>query len=107
MPRKLLFPLVVLLAAAAVAGLLALNRTVNLGQPANASSGSDPAISFTLKQRLKRLDRFESSLRKQLADAKAPAAPAPQTIFRRAPSPVSQSAASHGEHEYEGEGRDD
>lgn len=102
MPRKHLFPLVVLLAGAAAAGLLALSRTVDLGQPAKASTGSDPAISFRLKQ----LDRFEGSLRKQLAEAKAPAAAAPQTVYRRASSTVAQPTASHDdEHEYEG--RDD
>ena len=38
MHRKHLFPLVVLLAAAVVAGLLALTRTVALGQPTTAST---------------------------------------------------------------------
>lgn len=104
MHRKHLFPLVVLLAAAVVAGLLALTRTVDLGQPATASTGSDPAIAF----RLKELDRFEVSLRKQLAEAKAPAAAAPKTIYRRAASPASRASASGGyEHENEDEGRDD
>jgi hypothetical protein len=108
MHRKHLFPLVVLLAAAVVAGLLALTRTVDLGQPATASTGSDPAIAF----RLNELDRFEGSLRQQLAEAKAPAAVAPKTIYRRAASPTSQASASFGdenenEHENEDEGRDD
>jgi ribosomal protein L12E/L44/L45/RPP1/RPP2 len=106
MHRKHLFPLVVLLAAAAVAGLLALTRTVDLGQPATASTGSDPAIAF----RLKELDRFELSLREQLAKAKTPAAVAPKTIYRRAAAPASQ-AARFSEHkdedEHEDEGRDD
>ena len=62
MPRKHLFPIVVLLAAALVAGLLAVSRTVALGRPANAATASDPAIAF----RLKKLDRFEQSLRRQL-----------------------------------------
>jgi hypothetical protein len=102
MHRKHLFPLVVLLAAAVVAGLLALTRTVDLGQPATASTGSDPAIAF----RLKELDRFELSLRQQLAKAEAPAAAAPKTIYRRAAAPASQAAGS-SEHEHEDEGRDD
>jgi hypothetical protein len=106
MHRKHLFPLVVLLAAAVVAGLLALTRTVDLGQPATASTGSDPAIAF----RLKELDRFELSLRQQLAKAKAktPAAVAPETIYRRAAAPSSRAAGfSEHEDEREDEGRDD
>ncbi len=67
MSRKHLFPIVVLLAAALVAGLLAVSRTVALGRPANAATASDPAIAF----RLKKLDRFEQSLRRQLAHATA------------------------------------
>ena len=68
MPRKHLFPIVVLLAAALVAGLLAVSRTVALGRPANAATASDPAIAF----RLKKLDRFEQSLRQQLAQHSHP-----------------------------------
>ena len=102
MHRKHLFLLVVLLGAAVVAGLLALTRTVDLGQPATASTGSDPAIAF----RLKELDRFELSLRQQLAKAEAPAAAAPKTIYRRAAAPASRAAES-SEHEHEDEGRDD
>jgi hypothetical protein len=102
MHRKHLFLLVVLLGAAVVAGLLALTRTVDLGQPATASTGSDPAIAF----RLKELDRFELSLRQQLAKAEAPAAAAPKTIYRRAAAPASRAAGS-SEHEHEDEGRDD
>jgi hypothetical protein len=104
MHRKHLFPLVVLLAAAVVAGLLALTRTVDLGQPATASTGSDPAIAF----RLKELDRFELSLRQQLAKTKTPAAIAPKTVYRRAAAPASQAAGfSEHEDEHEDEGRDD
>ena len=102
MHRKHLFPLVVLLAAAVVAGLLALTRTVALGQPPTASTGSDPAIAF----RLKELDRFELSLRQQLAKAKTPAAAAPKTVYRRAAAPLSR-ATGFSEHEDEDEGRDD
>ena len=104
MHRKHLFPLVVLLAAAVVAGLLALTNTVDLGQPATASTGSDPAIAF----RLKELDRFELSLRQQLAKAKTPAAAAaPKTVYRRAAAPASQAGHSEHEDEHEDEGRDD
>ena len=104
MHRKHLFPLVVLLAAAVVAGLLALTRTVDLGQPATASTGSDPAIAF----RLKELDRFELSLRQQLAKAKTPAAAAPKTVYRRAAAPASQAGRfTEHEDEHDDEGRDD
>ena len=104
MHRKHLFPLVVLLAAAVVAGLLALTRTVDLGQPATASTGSDPAIAF----RLKELDRFELSLRQQLAKTEAPTAAAPKTIYRRAAAPSSRAAGfSEHEDEREDERRDD
>ena len=75
MPRKHLFPLVVLLAAASVAGLLALGRAVDLGRPAGASTGRQPAIAF----RLARLDKAEKSLRTQLADLRKTPAPGPRT----------------------------
>ena len=91
MPRKHLFPLVVLLAAAAVAGLLALTRTTKLGQPAQASSRSDAAIAG----RLRELDRFEQSLRKQLAAAET-ASPGPKTVYRRAAAPAVQASDSGG-----------
>jgi len=104
MHRKHLFPLVVLLAAAVVAGLFALTRTVALGQPATASTGSDPAIAF----RLKELDRLELSLRQQLAKAKTPAVAAPRTVYRRATAPASQASRfTEHEDEHEDEGRDD
>ncbi|HEU5009457.1 MAG TPA: hypothetical protein VFT33_02040 [Gaiellaceae bacterium] len=102
MSRKHLFPIVVMLAAAIVAGLLAVSRTVALGHPANAATASDPAIAF----RLKKLDRFEQSLRQRLAEAPAPRAATVTTVYRHAPS-VS-AVASHGnEGDHEQDGRDD
>ena len=99
MARKHLFPLVVILAAAVFAGLLAVSHTRALSTPA-AATNSDPAIAF----RLHKLDRFERTLRKQLAHA--PARSAPTTIYRTAS--VSASAAPHSiETEHEGGGRDD
>jgi len=83
MPRRHLFAVVVLLGAAAVAGLLAVTRTVALGSPEPASSKQDAAISF----RLQRLDRLEASLRKELASQGA-ATPAPATVYRRATAPA-------------------
>jgi hypothetical protein len=99
MSRKHLFPIVVMLAAAFVAGLLAVSRTVAVGRPANAATASDPAIAF----RLKKLDRFEQSLRKQLA---ATPKSRPTTVYRHAPSVTP--ASSHGDDgHHEGGDRDD
>ena len=99
MSRKHLFPIVVMLAAAFVAGLLAISRTVAVGQPANAATASDPAIAF----RLKKLDRFEQSLHRQLART-------PQTqestVYRSAPSVIPASTQGDEDH-FEGEDRDD
>ena len=81
MSRKHVFPIVVMLAAAFVAGLLAVSRTVALGRPASAATASDPAIAF----RLKKLDRFEQSLRQQLAHA-TPKTRDVTTVYRHAPS---------------------
>lgn len=96
MPRKHLFPLVVILAAAVVAGLVAFTRTAELGQPAAASTGTDAAVA----RRLQELDRFEQSLREQLAAA-GPAAPAPTTVYRRAAAPTVQAAGEHEDDEHE------
>jgi hypothetical protein len=101
MPRKHLFPLVVLLAAAAVAGMLALTRTVDLGQAASQSSTSDAAIAY----RLDELDRLEASLREQLAGGPASSAQ-PQTVYRRAAAP-SPSAASVREQDDDHDERED
>ena len=110
MPRKHLFPLVVLLAAAAVAGLLALGRAVDLGRPAGASTGQQPAIAFRLAQ----LDKAEKSLRTQLADLRKAPAAGPRTVYERAATPVAAHATDdehgddHGDDEHhEGGGRDD
>lgn len=99
MSRKHLFPIVVMLAAAFVAGLLAVSRTVALGRPAHAATTSDPAIAF----RLRKFDRFEQSLREQLA-----AVPKKQatTVYRHAPSVTLASSLGDEDHE-EREDRDD
>jgi hypothetical protein len=99
MSRKHLFPIVVMFAAAFVAGLLAVSRTVATGRPANAATASDPAIAF----RLKRLDRFERSLQKQLAATPRSRA---TTVYQHAPSVTP--ASCHGDEGYrEGVDRDD
>lgn len=95
MARKHLFPLVVILAAAVFAGLLAVSHTRALGTPAASTTSSDPAISF----RLKKLDRFERSLRQQLA--RAAEAPAPTTIYRA--STVSSSASQRSSESEDGD----
>ena len=102
MSRRHVFPIVVMLAAAFVAGLLAVSRTVALGRPASAATASDPAIAF----RLKKLDRFEQSLRQQLAHATATRPATVTTVYRHAPSVTS--APSHSfENDHEDAGRDD
>jgi hypothetical protein len=102
MSRKHMFPIVVMLAAAFVAGLLAVSRTVALGRPANAATASDPAIAF----RLKKLDKFEQSLRRQLVDATATRPATVTTVYRHAPSVTS--APSQGyENDHEEADRDD
>jgi hypothetical protein len=96
MPRKHLFPLVVLIAAAAVAGLLAVGRAVELGQPAGASTGKQPSIAYRLTQ----LDKAEKSLRTQLADLRKAPTPGTQTVYERAATPVAaQTADEHGDDE--------
>jgi hypothetical protein len=105
MARKHLFIIVVLLGAAAVAGLLAMTRTSALGSPASASPSQDSSILF----RLKKLDRLEASLQKRLT---APAASStdPVTVYRRAVAPAAASSDfdSYDEHEHEHEhGEDD
>ena len=99
MSRKHVFPIVVMLAAAFVAGLLAISRTVALGRPANAATASDPAIAF----RLEKLDRFEQSLRLQLARSAKAQHP---TVYRHAASV--RPASTYGEDNYhEDDDRDD
>jgi hypothetical protein len=95
MPRRHLFVIVVLLGAVAVAGLLAVTRTVALGSAAQAPPSQDAAISF----RLQRLDRLEASLRKQLAAQGAATSPAPITLYRRSTAQVPGSSESFEEHE--------
>jgi hypothetical protein len=103
MPRKHLFLIVVVLAAAVIAGLLAVSRTVALGRPASAATASDPAIAF----RLKKLDRFEQALRRQLAHAPAARHGTVTTVYRHAPSVTSAALSHRFESDHEEAGRDD
>ena len=114
MSRMHLFTIVVLLGAAAVAGLLALTRTTTAATQA-------PSAEIAAKSRS--LDRLEASLERSLAK-QPPAVPtrkgtaaqsAPsRTIFVRAPQPAVRASGAHEddhgeEHEDEGEhgGADD
>ncbi len=110
MPRKHLFPLVVLLAAALMAGLLALGRAVDLGHAAGGSTGKQPAIAFRIAQ----LDKAEKSLRSQLADLQKAPAGGTRTVYERAATPVAaqghddEHEDDHGNDEHhEDGGRDD
>jgi hypothetical protein len=91
MPRRHLFVIAVLLGAVFVAGMLAVSRTVILGQPAKAATSSDPAIAF----RLKKLDRFEASLERRAARLKSTSSSAPITVYRRAPQVQVANGPSH------------
>jgi hypothetical protein len=89
MARKHAFFIVVLLAAAALAGFVAVMRTVDLAQPAKATATA-PLTQSALEARLRDLDRFEAKLRKQLAAKPAALSPSPATLVTRvaAPAPV-------------------
>ena len=88
MARGHLFLIVVLLVGAAVAGLLAVTRTAQSAPVAT----NDAAITF----RMKKLDRLEASLERQLARRNGAAAPsAPLLVYRRAPAAV----VGSGQHE--------
>lgn len=78
MARGHLFLIVVLLAAAAVAGMLAITRAAQT-RPAAAT---DSAISF----RLKRLDRLEASLEKQLTARSQASQSSPVVTYMPAPA---------------------
>ena len=111
MSRKHLFAIVVLLGAAAVAGLLALTRTGSGGPAAT------PASSTEITARTQTLDRLEASLERSLTE-QPPAVPAvkgaaaqsapSRTIFVRAPQPAVRAPGAHEdepgeEHEDEGD----
>jgi hypothetical protein len=107
MARKHTFFIVVLLAAAALAGFAAFARNVDLSQPATATA--TPTLpAGALRERLRALDRFEAKLRKRL-DAKPAAAKAsPTAVVTRvaAAAPVSPSGYDD-DHEDEDEEHED
>ena len=97
MRRGHTFLITVLLGAVFFAGVVAVSRTVLLGQPANASTTSDPAITF----RLKKLDRLEASLARNAARLQPPAKTQQvTTVYRHAPSVATFTAGDDG-HEHE------
>jgi hypothetical protein len=100
MARKHMFFIVVLLAAAALAGFAAFARSVDLSQPAAATATPNSA----LRERLRELDRFEAKLRKQLSAKPAAVKAGPAAVVTRvaAPAPVSAYGDDH-----EGEDDDD
>jgi len=103
MARGHLFLIVVLLGAAAVAGLLAVSRTSAQSRPV---SGTDAAISV----RMKKLDKLEASLQRQITarrKASAAARTAPTIVYERATAPVSASHSGDDGHGDHSEGRDD
>lgn len=113
MPRKHLFAVVVLLGAAAVAGLLALTRT----QPGATAT---QASSAQIAARTRSLDQLEASLRRSLAK-RPPAVSStgrsalPRTVYVRSSAavPTGGHEDEHGgddqayEQEHEHEGADD
>jgi len=109
MPRKHLFMIIVLLAAALAAGMLALTRTASIGSSANASS-PDASIAF----RLKKLDRFEAVLQSKLARQAATSSAGEQTtVYRHATALAAGSGSpldrddGPGSDASESEGQDD
>lgn len=117
MSRPSLFVLVVLIAAAAVAGLVALTRSsaaTQAGAPAGAATGS-AQISYRLKQ----IDKLEADLKKRIAAASRPVAtPAGaaqrETLYVRQPGTLASVSATYGDdhegddhHESASEERDD
>ena len=89
MPRKAVVLVALSLAFAAVTGTIALTKTVHLGQAA-----ARPSVSTsTVARRKAQLDRFEASLRAELAK-KPPAVPKLPPASAAAPSPAAAPAAA-------------
>ena len=108
MARKHAFFIVVLLAAAALAGFVALSRSADLAQPAAATA--TPTATQTLSQsaldkRLRQLDRFEAKLRKQLASKPPARAAQPATVITRVAAPATAAAYDDETSEHEDEAR--
>jgi hypothetical protein len=108
MARKHAFFIVVLLAAAALAGFTAFARSVDPAQPASATA-TPTLTKSALEARLRDLDRFEAKLRKQLAAKPAASKALPAAVVTRvaaAPAPVS-AYGDDDEHEEDEHEEDD
>ena len=107
MARKSALIIAMLFAFAAVAGALALSRTLDAG--ASARSTSDRLVAARSSQ----LDRFERSLRRRLASvpelpsATQAATPTPQRVIYVRPAPVASSQGGHDDDDDMGEQFDD
>lgn len=100
MARKHAFFIVVLLAAAALAGFTAFARTVNLSQPATATA--TPSLPDAgLEKRLRALDRFEAKLRRQLAARPPARKAAPTAVVTRVAAPAPAPAYEDEDDEHE------
>ena len=107
MARKHAFFIVVLLAAAALAGFTAFARTVDLSQPA-AATATPSLPNAGLEKRLRALDRFEANLRKQLAARPPARKAAPTAVVTRVATPAPAPAyEDEDEFEYDEHEEDD
>jgi hypothetical protein len=106
MARKHAFFIVVLLAAAALAGFTAFARTVDLSQPA-AATATPSLPNAALEKRLRALDRFEAKLRKQLAARPPARKAAPTAVVTRVAAPAPAPAYDEDEDEFEDDEHED
>lgn len=103
MARGHLFVVVLLLAAAAMAGLLAVARTAQT----SPTSAAEPAITFRMKTKLNRL---EASLQRQLERKAEAAQSQPVVAYKRMPAPTVSATHDDGygdTHGHDESGRDD
>ena len=98
MARGHLFVIVLLLAAAAMAGLLAIARTTQ----AKPASATEPAITFRMQTKL---DRLEASLQRQLARQRKAGQSTPFLVSTPATAPT-VSTTHHDDEEEEDERRE-
>ncbi len=116
MSRKHVVVIVVLLAFNAVVGAVALTRTIHLGQASHKASNA------LVTKRTKQLDRFEASLKAQLAKKTPPLPKAPLVSVAATATPATAASSAPlvkyvrpapiiihkhrtgGEHETEGSG---
>ena len=106
MPRRHALALSLLIGVAAVFGVLALSRTLSLGNASRASA--DVAVA----RRTRALDRYEASLQKALAQATSTPLPAASAgsaravriVYHRPPPIVITKPRAGGEHDSESRG---